>query len=366
MQQQYKIKFRGTAREAEFWEVLVKRVDGYFETNNLSEKGNIGLRIKSGVMLSLYLLPYVALILFEINSWVAALGLVSIMGLGKAGIGMSITHDASHGAYSESTRVNRWMSRLVWLIGNNEKSWEIQHNYYHHNFTNLEGQDEDLGTQRIMVFSEHAKVRRWHKWQYLYAWPLYSLLTVTKLFGEIFRISVYAKQGLPKSFHPNKVVEYWKLFFIKTIYLFFMIVLPTMATSFTWWQVCIGFLVMHAVASFILSIVFQLAHIVEGAEQPEVVNGTVNRKWPVHELASTANFKTTVWFQWFIGCLNHQIEHHLFRHICHVHYPAISVIVRDTAEEFDLEYKLNSSFIEGVKSHYRRLKELVGGKNKGD
>jgi fatty acid desaturase len=38
---------------------------------------------------------------------------------------------------------------------------------------------------------------------------------------------------------------------------------------------------------------------------------------------------------WLIGGLTFQIEHHLFPHICHVHYPKLSHIVRRTAASWD-------------------------------
>jgi hypothetical protein len=36
----------------------------------------------------------------------------------------------------------------------------------------------------------------------------------------------------------------------------------------TWWKVLIGFFIMHYTAGLILSIVFQLAHVVEETENP--------------------------------------------------------------------------------------------------
>jgi hypothetical protein len=48
----------------------------------------------------------------------------------------------------------------------------------------------------------------------------------------------------------------------KVIYVSIWIVLP-IVIGITWWKVLIGFFIMHYTAGLILSIVFQLAHVVE-------------------------------------------------------------------------------------------------------
>ncbi|MGY0037784.1 fatty acid desaturase family protein [Pedobacter sp. NJ-S-72] len=58
------------------------------------------------------------------------------------------------------------------------------------------------------------------------------------------------------------------------------------------------------------------------------------------------------------GGLNRQIEHHLFPKICHIHYPAIGKIVKETAEEFNLPYIESITFTAALQSHYRTLRKL--------
>jgi linoleoyl-CoA desaturase len=56
--------------------------------------------------------------------------------------------------------------------------------------------------------------------------------------------------------------------------------------------------------------------------------------------------------------LNFQVEHHLFPRISHVHYKAISPIVKATAEEYGIDYLENETFFGAVGSHVRLLKKL--------
>ena len=60
---------------------------------------------------------------------------------------------------------------------------------------------------------------------------------------------------------------------------------------------------------------------------------------------------------WYVGGLNFQVEHHLFTRICHVHYPRIAPIVKQTAEEFGVPYLEYRTFGDAFRSHIRLLKE---------
>jgi linoleoyl-CoA desaturase len=143
-------------------------------------------------------------------------------------------------------------------------------------------------------------------------------------------------------------------------YLFAAIGLPLLLTDFNVWQVLAGFFIMHWVAGFILATIFQLAHVIEGAEQPlESNTGFIENDWFVHELQTTANFaKNNRILGWYIGGLNYQIEHHLFPHVSHIHYPKIAPIVEKTAQEFGYTYNAKLTFKDALVSHVQRLKEL--------
>ncbi|HKG07370.1 MAG TPA: fatty acid desaturase, partial [Pedobacter sp.] len=61
----------------------------------------------------------------------------------------------------------------------------------------------------------------------------------------------------------------------------------------------------------------------------------------------------------FLGGLNRQIEHHLFPKVCHIHYAKIGEIVKQTAEEFNIPYIENTTFLSALRSHYRMLKKFA-------
>jgi len=139
-----------------------------------------------------------------------------------------------------------------------------------------------------------------------------------------------------------------------------------MRLSLAWWEVLLLFLVMMFTQGLFLGVVFQLAHIVEKTSFPEPnEKGVLEHAWATHQMLTTANFATqNPGVNFFCGGLNTQIEHHLFPHICHIHYSSIAPIVAKTAKEYGLPYHEYQTFWSALKSHFRKLKEFGARKEK--
>ena len=208
--------------------------------------------------------------------------------------------------------------------------------------------------------AENSEIKPFHKYQYIHAFFFYGLMTIVKTYNDFPQLAKYNRLGLTKGQNVNPTIEYLKMILRKVVYMVLIIGLPLYFTDFTWWQVLIGFFVMHWVAGFILAVIFQLAHVVEGADQPMPnKDGNIDNEFAVHQLLTTSDFgRNNGFLNWFVGGLNFQVEHHLFPHICHVHYKNLSYIVEKTAKDFNLPYNLKPSFGAAVKSHVKRLKEL--------
>ncbi len=85
-------------KELEFSETLKKRVNEYFKSNNISQKGNFWMYLKAFILLSTYILSFLIVVLFPLGPLMGFL-MAILMGIGEAGIGMSVMHDAAHGAF---------------------------------------------------------------------------------------------------------------------------------------------------------------------------------------------------------------------------------------------------------------------------
>lgn len=347
------------SREKEFAQAVRKNVNDYFRINGISTKGNLRLAIQTVVMLALYIIPFVLVLTVPMNAWIALL-MAAIIGAGMAGIGMCVMHDAVHGSYSQKDWVNKLLGGTMYLLGSNVFNWKIQHNYLHHAYTNIEGYDQDIATRGPIRLSQYGPLNKIHKYQYIHAFFFYGLMTLSKLIKDFTQLIEYNKAGITRQYKVNPVKEYVKMVVVKVLYLFAFIGLPVLMTPFSWWQVVLGFFVMHWVAGCILSTIFQMAHVVEGAEQllPNE-QGVIESDWTIHELRTTSDFaRHNLFLEYYAGGLNFQIEHHLFPNISHIHYRKIAPIVEKTAKEFGFHYNLKPSFRKALSSHIRRLKEL--------
>lgn len=343
-----------------FFRTLNKRVNNYFRDNNLKRTGNWQLHLKTIVMFTLFLAPYFLILTLNIQ-FIWKLLLSIVMGIGMAGIGMNVMHDGNHGSYSKKSWVNKIMGGTIYFLAGNVYNWQVQHNVLHHTYTNVHGHDEDLDAGRIIRFSEHAQWRKFHKFQHYYSVFLYGLLTFNWAITTDFKQSRrYLAQKLAYGQLPSPLKQWSTIAITKLIYVGLWIVIPILFSNLAWWQVLLGFFAMHYTAGLILSIVFQLAHIVEETDMPLPDDaGNMKHTWAVHQLMTTTNFSTKNRIvNWFTGGLNHQVEHHIFPNISHVHYTKISEIVRSTAKEFNLPYHEYRTTRSAIKAHFLYLKQM--------
>ena len=345
---------------AKFFRTLNSRVNAYFKENNLPKTGNWKLHLKALVMFSLFLTPYFLILTLNISQWWMLL-LTVVMGVGMAGVGMNIMHDGNHGSYSSKKWVNKFMGGTIYILAGNVYNWQVQHNVLHHTYTNIHGHDEDLDAGRIIRFSQHAKWHRFHRFQQYYSVFLYGLLTFNwALTVDIKQSRRYLARKLSYGKMPSPARQWSLLAVTKAIYFGIWVVLPMLILSIAWWKILIGFFVMHYTAGLILSIVFQLAHVVEETEMPLPDDtGSMKNTWAIHQLFTTVNFATKNRIvNWFTGGLNHQVEHHIFPNISHIHYNKISKIVRETAQECQLPYHEYKTMRAAIEAHFRHLKEM--------
>ncbi len=353
MKAQTQIRFNNDVDKNSFSATLRRRVDAYFKENNVSKYANSTMVIKTTSLMLMYILPFIAMIYFQ-PSFVICLGLWAIMGLGVAGIGMSVMHDANHGAYSSNKFINTLMGHSLNLIGGAVLNWKLQHNVLHHTYTNITHHDDDIADRLVLKFSPHTPVKSYHFMQYVYAFFFYGLLTfywvVAKDFVQYFK---FISGGVNKNSSSENIIFFIKIVITKVAYLAVIFGVPCLLFNFAFSEVFIGFFLMHFIAGVILTVVFQLAHTLEGTAHPMPNSeGVIENDWTVHQLQTTANFSPDSSFiTWYVGGLNYQVEHHLFPTICHVHYPNIAPIVEATAKEFGVPYLVNHKFFDALQLH---------------
>ncbi len=346
--------------DGSFYDIVKQRVGNYFASRNLSPYANNKMRLKTIAMFSIYFVPYIVMLFGVITNPWAFIGIWVVMGIGMVGIGTSIMHDSNHNAYSRHLLVNSLLGKAINLVGGYATNWKLQHNVLHHDYTNLTGLDEDIHAGNMLRLCPHKPQRKIYRFQHWYAWGLYSLMTVfwitLKDFAQLAR---YRKNGLLKQQNVSYSREVLHLIAYRVFYYAYALVLPLMLSGMSWGIVLTGFILMHLIAGLSLASILQPAHVIEAAEYPAVKDKQMEKCWAVHQLLNTANFAPNNRpLSWFVGGLNYQIEHHLFPNVCHIHYPQLSKIVKSTADEFGLPYKVAPTFREAILEHARMLKYL--------
>lgn len=354
-----KVNF-GAKGNSDFSKVLKSRVNAYFEEHNKTKQGGVSIVWKTFIMISLYFVPFTLLLTGTVTHPVGQLGMWLIMAVGMSGIGLGIMHDANHGASFKSSILNDIFGKVIYLVGVDQLNWKIQHNVLHHTFTNIDGHDDSLEAGSLLRFSPHQPLLKHHKYQYYYAWMLYTLQTISwSIITDYNRLQKYIRMKIITNGKSNTRL-YLEMFFGKLLYFGLFLILPMLVVENPWWMTFLFFLVMHLTAGFFLACVFLPAHIMPENEYPiPTESGDVENDWLVHQIVTSCNFATgSKLFSWFVGGLNYQIEHHLFPNICHVHYPDISIILKETTKEYNIPYRHYSTFFSAIYAHGLMLKRL--------
>lgn len=336
---------------------LKSRINAYFAETGKNATGNFQLYFKAIVLFAAFLGFYIHLVFFTPPAFFAILECV-LLGCAVAGVGFNIMHDGAHGSFSRRKWVNNMASMSLNLLGGSHFMWNMKHNVIHHAYTNIDGVDDDIDIKPWMRMSTTQPKYLMHRYQHIYFWFLYALLYILWIF--VLDYQKYFKRrigALPlKKMKLSDHLIFWGF---KVLHLVMFIVLPIYTVGFVAWL--IGFLSFTVVAGLVISIVFQLAHTVEHTHfpMPNEVTGKLEDEWAVHQLKTTANFAPqNKVINWFVGGLNFQVEHHLFPKISHIHYPAISKIIQEACDEFDVPYIVYPKMRYAVASHVAFLKQM--------
>ncbi|WP_434777720.1 fatty acid desaturase family protein [Neisseria sp. Ec49-e6-T10] len=340
----------------EFFKVLQKRINDYFDQNQVKQTGNSWLYFKAFFAFSLYIGGYIGLVFFA-QTWLSGILFALMLTNGMILVAFNVMHDGAHGSFSSKKWVNWLAGASMDLLGSSQTLWQQKHNMLHHTYTNITGKDDDIELGLLMRFSPHQTWHPWHRFQHIYAPFLYSLLTLfLAVFSDFYKLVTNRISDT-----PLQKRKWWELpyfTFTKIAYIGYALILPMFFHPIS--LVLLYFFCIHFFFGFILSLVFQLAHTVDLTEFPkENEQNKMCYDWAEHQLRTTANFAIeNPLVRFYTGGLNQQVEHHLFHKVSHIHYYSLSKIVQETCLEYDMPYHKNNSLTSAVLSHFRFLKQM--------
>lgn len=337
-----------------------RQVNAYFAEPDRAKTGNHVLFAKALILWIGFISLYMYEVFFAAADWLSVLGCAAL-GVLTAAIGFNVMHDGAHYSFSD----RRWLNELAGLslnvLGANVFIWKTKHNSVHHTYTNIDGLDADLNAQPFLRLCATQVRLPVHRYQHLYFWAVYSLLYVYWVFVTDY-VAYATKRLGAMPLKPMDALDHFVFWASKLTHAAFFVALPIWTLGFVPWL--IGFMVYGMVTGVVLSLVFQLAHAVEGAHFPipRQPGNEMEADWVMHQLGTTANFAThNKLISWLLGGLNFQIEHHLFPAISHVHYPEMSKIIKKLCHEHGIRYLEFPGLREALAAHVSHLYQLGRG-----
>ncbi len=338
-----------------FFNALKEKVDAYFQSNNIRQTGNYKLYIKTVFLVLLTASLYTVLVFFTPSTVISIL-LCCVLGVSLAAVGFNVMHDGAHGSFSRKPWVNELMGYSLNAMGGSVYLWKYKHNVNHHSFTNIEGMDDDIDIKPWIRVHTDQKKYWYHRFQHIYWVVLYGVTYLLWVLVQDFTKYFSGKIG-DQPFRKMDLKEHFIFWISKILYIGVYLVLPIFMVGLL--KTIIGFSIIAFVCGFVISVVFQLAHVVEDAafSTPDTKAFKIDEEWAVHQVQTTADFATkSKLVTWFTGGLNFQVEHHLFPRISHIHYPKIAELVRETCAQFGVTYLEFPTVLSAVRSHVVHLK----------
>lgn len=269
-------------------------------------------------------------------AWLAGVGALSVS---KILDNMEIGHNVMHGQY-DWMREDTYNSReFEWDTVCPAEQWKHSHNYMHHTYTNVLGEDRDIG-YGILRMDRDQKWNPYYLGNLFYAtalmvffeWGvmLHDLETERIVTGERKWSDV---KGLVKGMWRKASKQV-----LKDYVVFPALTGPMFITT----------LAGNATANLVrnlwtYSIIF-CGHFPTGAQTftaEECANETKGQ-WYLRQMLGSANIEGSELFHIMSGNLSHQIEHHLFPDVPANRYPEMSVEVRAICEKYGLPYNTGS------------------------
>jgi linoleoyl-CoA desaturase len=287
-------------------------------------------------------------------------GVYVLLGFAQLYMAFNIAHDANHSAYSNNKSVNRLFSCVFDFMGVSSYVWRLLHNTSHHSFVNIRGADTTFTSGSVFRFSTYDERRPFHRYQHLYAPLIYCLSSLDWVLTKDFRWLMPDKTFGNRKHIKHPLDELVVLFVFKAFYYTYMLALPLIYLDVPWYSIIIGFVTLHCFMGFTIALIFQPNHFNEDAAFPEAdEQGHISNNYIQHVFDTTSDYaRSNPFANWVLGCLNLHVIHHMFPTICHVHYPALTKIVKATAEEYGLTYRENRTITGAFLAHLRWLKML--------
>lgn len=283
--------------------------------------------------------------------WLAGVGALAVS---KILDSMEIGHNIMHGQYDWSVAPDLRGRDYEWGLLCPGDQWRHVHNMIHHRYTNIVGQDRDVGYGILRV----AEAQPWQRRHLLQpAMVLFMFLTFE---WGISLHDLELERILERRWHWREqkqkvfaVVRKWRRLVAQDYLLF-----PALAGPL-FLPVLLGNLSANVLRNMWAFAVIFCGHFPEGTQvfMPEECRNESRGAWYLRQLLGSSNFTGGRLLHLLSGHLSHQIEHHLFPNIPAHRYPEMAQEVQALCRRYGLPYN-TASMPRQVSSVLRRLLRL--------
>lgn len=332
------IKPMHTFNDQGFYKTVQRRVKKYFHGGDakISHRANATWVLKAIIVTCLYLMACYGAF-YSDDVFVIRLIFSVCAGILMIQAGFIVLHDASHCALFKNSKVNELLSQITnGIILWDHRMWAIHHSYRHHSFTSDPVLDPDTIHLRPFV-KKHKEDKESKYIRFFRHYP--KLTTIMSMFflpgsctGQcivyhlVWKIRGYLwGMKLPDTYKISALEIGIKLFMLFSFWYSGSFLIP--ATYLVFCNI-----------SYFLAIIPD-HDMFQTVENKMLSSSEVPVDWGELQVRNSGNFATdNVLLTELYGGINYQIEHHLFPAIAHIHYKAISHIVKRTCDEFSIPY----------------------------
>ncbi len=270
-----------------------------------------------------------------------------VLGLVVAGMLMQVDHGASHQRLNAFVYVTKGLVPSALGVA----WWIRKHVTSHHGHANTV-RDDDLDVIGLLRLSPQRPWRPVHRLQPVLAPLMYPLLHV----GMVGKSVKFAFTGQVCGLRPIESGLLWREQCLgiqlgpAAFYLTVSSIVHGVAVTF----------VVAAIISGVIGTVLSLVFVVEHTVASTRFDDEPHPDWFIHQVLSAADAATDRrTFTWYVGALNHHVEHHLFPRLPMSELPRIRSRVRAACAANGLTHIEYRTWSSAWLDHHRHLRSLA-------
>lgn len=338
-----------------FFAELREEVNAYFKKSGKSIYGNTSMYLKIACLFVVYVFVFSIPFIFPVEPSHIFL-CYSFLGIWGVFLGVNVGHDAAHNSLFKTKKYNQWFMYIFDFLGLSSFNWKNRHVSGHHIYSNIMEYDPDIQQSAVVKIFPQDKTRSFHKFQWIYMPLIYAIFIPRWVFYRDFKDIFFTRIG---GFYnrPYPILEIVKMLAFKVFYIFYMVIVPYWFTEQTILVFIASFLLLMVCSSLTIIVILLTTHMLEDSHFPDPdENGLMPYSWSKHQVLTTSDYATDSGIiTHLFGGFNHHVIHHLFQHICHIHYPELTLILKKVAKKYNVQYQSRKYILPAMYSHFKLL-----------